>query len=395
MLLPTKPNRPFLPFNCHPLYLATIMFMIGIASDYYCFPSKIPLYFGAIFTGLTFINALFANQFYRHTRHKTISIFALSASIGLFLGCMRMHQQHDYTKHTAQMLPRDLCTVKAIVRDIAYPDHATIRASITLQAIEIHGATTNETDLPPPVLPLNRTFLWYSAQKPQMCVGDTVSIRNVKLKAAGTDDFGRYLLKEGMSATFFTAHPDYTVVDHPTWSYARTIYDYRAKTFAALKSKLSPKTFSLFSSLFLGNRTVGKKYLLNIAEQFRLWGISHQLARSGLHLVIFSFACDYLLHYLPIPFFCRQLALLLLGLVYYALSWSSISFIRAFLSFMAYRLCAMILVPAHVIYILSLICFLVLFYNPVQLFFLDFQLSFLLTFALAWFGQLYSPYKID
>jgi hypothetical protein len=50
---------------------------------------------------------------------------------------------------------------------------------------------------------------------------------------------------------------------------------------------MNTNTFALFSSLFLGNRTAIKQDLEEQKPLFKVWGISHFLARSGLHLLIF------------------------------------------------------------------------------------------------------------
>ncbi len=63
---------------------------------------------------------------------------------------------------------------------------------------------------------------------------------------------------------------------------------------------------------------------------------------------------------------------------------------RALYTFILYKICILHKRPSHLVYLLSLVCFFVLLDNPMQLFFLDFQLSFTLTFALAWFNQISS-----
>ena len=77
-----------------------------------------------------------------------------------------------------------------------------------------------------------------------------------------------------------------------------------------------------------------------------------------------------------------------LSILYFILSWPSISFIRAFLIFLFTKYCNLHRHPTHFMHILLLTCCIVLLINPLQLFFLDFQLSFFLTFghwAPSWF----------
>src|SRR3990167_3930800 len=122
---------------------------------------------------------------------------------------------------------------------------------------------------------------------------------------------------------------------------------------------------------------------------FQQWGLSHVLARSGLHLVIFVFIWRWLLNFLPLSFYRKNLLLLFISLVYALCSWPSVSFIRAWYALIFYFFCALFLRrPSHTLHIISLVYCIILFLNPLQLFFLDFQLSFLLTYALTWMGEL-------
>jgi len=210
----------------------------------------------------------------------------------------------------------------------------------------------------------------------------------MRVKPSRDDDFGRYLMRQGVVATVFTSRVVLHVLERPRWSVCRSVRQWRDGLYQSIRQKLSPQTFALFSSLFLGNRKVGKKELDRVSGKFRQWGVMHYLARSGLHLVIFAAAWTFILRFVPVPLLCKQIVLLLLAILYALFSWSSLSFARAFAVFLLYQACVMARVPFHFIYLLTLVCFVLLVCNPVQLLFLDFQLSFGLTFALGWFNLL-------
>ena len=95
----------------------------------------------------------------------------------------------------------------------------------------------------------------------------------------------------------------------------------------------------------------------------------------------------YLLRFFPLHFFLKQLILLLLVLLYHLFTFPSISFLRALITYILYKICVFQNLSYNPLHILSLTTFGVLLVNPFQLFFLDFQLSFGLTFALAWFNE--------
>ena len=117
------------------------------------------------------------------------------------------------------------------------------------------------------------------------------------------------------------------------------------------------------------------------------------LGPFGLHLVIIIFSWEMLLRSLPLPFLFKNLITLVLALLYALFTFSSISFIRALLTLIFYRFIVMAHRQINTVHIISLITFLVLLYNPIQLMFLDFQLSFWITFLLAWINQINTQHK--
>jgi competence protein ComEC len=157
---------------------------------------------------------------------------------------------------------------------------------------------------------------------------------------------------------------------------------------STLKTKLSTPAFLFFSSLFLGNRSCIKVSLEETSEQFKIWGISHFLARSGLHLALFIFIWQMLSSLIPFSFGTKQLLFTTLSIIYFMLTWTSAPFTRAFALLIMHKLFLFLKIPFNLLHALSCVCLCFLLYCPLYIFFLDFQLSFALTFALAWFNQL-------
>jgi len=235
---------------------------------------------------------------------------------------------------------------------------------------------------------INKKIHLHAAQIMNAQVGDFIEVSKLNCKPSKKNSFDAYLIKEKIAASIFSQNPEWKLMHRPTFSPRRFIHNTSLNLTKGLQKKLSRETFSLFTSLFLGDTVTCKKQLEHTKDQFRAWGIMHFLARSGLHLIIFIAVWQSLLCTIPLPFLLKQLIMLLLSLIYFALSWSSISFMRALYTFVLYKICALHKRPSHLVYLLSLVCFFVLLDNPMQLFFLDFQLSFTLTFALAWFNQI-------
>lgn len=352
----------FIPFIIHPLLIGTTAIILGIIShSLWTLNPALFLFFACTLLVIALVHSsLIKNKYF-----NIVLFFLTCFSIGGF----RLYEQK--TNHTN--VTQKLYTVKTIlgyVTAIDYLPHARMPYRTTLQT--------------------NKTYVQiYCIKKPAFHVGDTVHFNNITFKPSKNNSFNEFLMKEGIAASTFCTQLNYKIMKRPAWSLRRFIFNQRARLNQKLRSKLSKKTYTLFVSLFLGNRSVCKKESDNTAQQCKQWGLSHYLARSGLHLIIFILIWQLIMRLIPLSFFIKQLIILFLGITYISLSWTSISFIRAFMTFMLYKTCMLLQVSSHFLYLLTLVCFLILIYNPIQLFFLDFQLSFALTFALAWFSHIF------
>lgn len=235
----------------------------------------------------------------------------------------------------------------------------------------------------------------YCVYNPNVAVGDAIQLSNVVFKKIEKKEFNLYLAKEKICATVFVDKPQINILDHPRWNLNRSIAQLRNKIFTALQQSINKETFALFSSIFLGNRAAVKQHMDHEKEPFKYWGTSHYLARSGLHLVIFGIIWHFILGFLPLLFFWKQLFLITLISCYSILSWASVSFNRALIMFFIAKFCLLARKRLHYVHLITLATFLVLIFNPLQLFYLDFQLSFGLTFALAWFSHIQQHKKCD
>lgn len=353
----------FIPFIAHPLLIGTTAIILGIIShSIWILNPALFLFFACALLVVALVHtSVIKNKYF-----NIVLFFIICFCTGGF----RLYQQKINHAHVAKELYKSK-TILGCITAIDYLPHARMPYRTTLQT--------------------NTTFVQiYCIRKPMFHVGDTVHFNNITFKPSKNDSFNEFLMKEAIAASTFCTHLNYKIVKRPAWSLRRFIFNQRAHLNQKLKNKLSKKTYTLFVSLFLGNRSACKKESDNTAQQCKQWGMSHYLARSGLHLIIFILIWQLIMRLIPLSFFTKQLIILLLGIVYLSLSWTSISFIRAFMTFMLYKACVFLHVSSHFLYLLTLVCFLILIYNPIQLFFLDFQLSFALTFALAWFSHIFS-----
>lgn len=225
------------------------------------------------------------------------------------------------------------------------------------------------------------SFLFYAHRIPELFVGDTIKLNNVIIKSSPQNNFTRYLIKEGYSFSLFAnKKQQLTLIDRPKLSIQRLIWQTRKNILHNIEKKLTPIVKSFFGLIFLGNKNYNT--LNSLRDTFNYWGLSHYLARSGLHIVIFIFLWTYLFKLLPLHIVVRRWLLLFLALIYALLSWSSIAFIRALSIYIGLHIGFVSNHIPNTLHLLILTCFGIILTNPTQCLCLDFQLTFLLTFAL-------------
>jgi len=275
------------------------------------------------------------------------------------------------------------------------------RKNVTLVA-EVLDKTEKKTDFYKEVLLVSARELWTEADQKQkvsgkiccflqrrsdLIPGQIIRLENISLQSPGpspqasSSSFADYLVKENIAATAFIHKPSYTILNKNSYNPLLWLSQYRWNLLTRLKKKLGSRSFSYFSPIFLGKaQELSSK---KTKPLFLLWGISHHLARSGLHIVFFILMWLYFFRLVPVGFTTKHLLLLLLTLVYAALSWTSIAFIRALSLFFLYEAGFLLNKQTTILHLLLLVTYGIILWNPTQLFFLDFQLSFGITYALC------------
>ncbi|BDC35226.1 hypothetical protein Noda2021_11840 [Candidatus Dependentiae bacterium Noda2021] len=261
-----------------------------------------------------------------------------------------------------------------VIDDIQPTTNATFKYKVIIEIKKLTFNDKTSSDA-------NHKLQIYTNSVGSLLVSDEVIIYNICIPRAKSS-FLYYLYKEGISASAFTNTLDYKLINRPTYSLKRAIHALREKIFARIGN--SSNAFSTISTLFWGNRIGEEK---EIKERFKQWGVSHYLARSGLHLIIVIMILQMLLSVTPLSYNTKQIMLIACVISYSFLTWSSVSFVRALGMFLVYKIATLCNKPIHYLHLVTLVSLAVLLANPFYLFFLDFQLSFGLTFSLAWFNQ--------
>lgn len=229
-------------------------------------------------------------------------------------------------------------------------------------------------------------------------VGDQITIKNVIIKPPSmltlsqNPSFGDYLIKEGMLGSIFLTYKNQPVLTaRPSWSIRRWIWNLRNITYQTIMRQLSPQSACYFSLIFLGKKD--PEFTDDLRRTFNYWGLSHYLARSGIHIILFILIWQFFLGLLPLHLTIKRLLLILICGTYGLLSWASTPFIRAYYSFLIIESGKIKNFQPNYFHLLTLMCMVMLLFNPKQLFSLDFQLTFGLTFALVWLAQQQYSYK--
>lgn len=339
-----------------PLFIYTVIFICGIIWQSYAANMLIVALIAAAV-------AIFSLSKNAQGRWKIIIPWAIAAfSVGAFRNILN---EHYFLREAEQ-----ICNKKI---DLA----GTI---IAKERTNKHWVTCLTVAIDSPYQPLVKL---YCTQPIECNTGDTISTQNVYLKKIDTNKLATFFKKQGIIATGYLGKQQKVYCARPEKnSLINWLSLQRERILQRFMCILSPRTALLVSSIFLGYKSIKTKMSDQLYEQFQWWGISHYLARSGLHLVMFVIILHMLFMFLPIPLPFKQVIVSGCIITYMLLSWSSVSFIRSLLMISCYLLCSMLKMQQHGLHTISLACCAILLYNPAFLFALDFQLSFGLTLAL-------------
>ncbi len=368
-------KRYFFALNIHPLLPVTFSLLLGIWWQSLGYSFYIP------FSAWLFC-IFFSYYFSFHSKR------ALMIATSFIIGCAsfqsQLSQQAIYHQFLNQPIDLEVSISDEQVRDHPYLKHS---YTGTLKKI-----IAGDTEIPFYFSTKKMTF--YAYKKLDLNIADTIHIANVTLKKPNSESMNNYFINENILGMLVLDGNQFTKLNQPRWlnhprfSFWRWIHTQRNALVFTLKAHLHPTTFAFFSLLFLGNKSIPKKRLSSLKEQFKRWGLLHYLARSGLHLVLFVILWELLLKMLPLPFIFKHILLLAITITYFLLTWTSISFFRSYCAFLLYKLGILANRQTNSLHILTVITALLLLSNPMYLFFLDFQLSFGITFLLAWLNQL-------
>ncbi len=365
-------HKLFAPLpSLHPLFCVTLALMLGI-----CWQSNICSIPLLCFLALS---TMFIARFITYSTTMfymlMIAIF-ISFFVGGFISYTQKQQFKEWINSFQE--PVDIiATITDITLCSTQRYNYVVKAQIEKIRATDHSCLTQWQTTP-------YKLMVYTQIKPTACVQDRIFFSSIKISKPSHESWHRYALKHGIGGTLFCKKLTYNLISRPHWSPKRWLWTYRQEFYNRLLKKMSYLTATFYSLLFMGIHYKGKKNSESLRTTFQIWGILHYLARSGLHLVVFIMVWYTMLLAIPCSYRIREGILILLSCTYFLLTWPSLSFVRAFTTYILYKISGLCYRTSNTLHIITLVTLLFLVVNPIHLFCLDFQLSFGLTFALAW-----------
>lgn len=346
---------PF-PHIVATITVATAASIIAILSGYWM---TIPALYAAL---------LFYTLIKNKPHLSFILILCMLFSTGAFLQIKQMRQR--YNSH--QELLSGPLLLQGVINQINNSSLAKDQTTILIHTTKVSSSRANPIFISENIL--------ISAPTKRTCAlkeGQTIEVSNIKLtKPENGCEYESYLIKENIWATSFIASNKINILNE-------TGLPIHKRYFNLFTSHLSKNTNSLFSPLFLGKR---EKNLDTIAMQHNSMylGIAHHMARSGIHLVTIFGLLMTCLHYLRIRHSYRYFLGTILSIGYFEITYPSISFVRALFMILFQMFSKMNKFTYSSIHALTMTTLIILMYNPLQVLFLDFQLSFGVTYIIIW-----------
>lgn len=287
-----------------------------------------------------------------------------------FIVTIRINQKFfDYNTH--QELLNKTTTISGTIKEIS---HNTLTKKQTTFLVQLNNIKNHKKTT------LSNKYIYVfcpTCNTQEIQEDQKITLYNVTLRQPPAySNYQLYLLKENVWATTHCKQNAISIETCNTLSFKQSIKN-------IIFSSLENLSSNLFAPLFFGKKEKSIEGI-TIQHQSVYWGIAHHMARSGAHLAILFSLIMLLLHYTQMWYVTRYIICILLLLGYASISQSSISFVRALIMILLHIMCKVSLHMPSSLHILTLTTLATIIYNPMQIFFLDFQLSFGITYIIIW-----------
>lgn len=231
---------------------------------------------------------------------------------------------------------------------------------------------------------------------PNLLPGDTLRISPARLdyleerRNPGQFDYKSYLQGKGVvgQISLFTESCLEILRSSYSWNFRRIFYRIRLYLDQRLKNALNPESAAFISAIMLGKK---EQVSQSVKEDFQNSGVAHVLAISGLHVGFIVYFIHLLLSFLPVSFRSKNIMLMILLIFYMILTGLNPPVVRATIMVIIYLLGMNFERKPNVYNSLFAAIFVILCFEPQQLFGLSFQFSVTAVFSILIFYQLLKP----
>lgn len=373
-------------FTFYPLFRLSVALATGI------FLSDVFALDGTYLYALCFVfvlSVLLSSIFYFSKTYRIRFLFGISVSLSfLLLGGILFVISLENIHHEWDS---DKAVYVASVCDIPHVKGKTIQATVNVEKVK--DVATGSWK------PINKQILLYwmpdSMQPPLQC-GDRMCFReHVGMPMSDADftgfDYGQYLQRQGISGTAIVYSGYWRKLLQPsTPTFKMQALMLREQIVKKFRTwSLEDDVLAIISALTVGDKS---KLTREIKATYNAAGVSHILALSGLHIGILSMILSWLFY--PLRRVCggKWIAgFLIVGLLwgFAFLSGLSPSVIRAVTMFSAYVVASIFSEDRFSGFsALTLTAFIMLIYQPMYLFDVGFQLSFMAVLGIFLFYPL-------
>ncbi len=244
---------------------------------------------------------------------------------------------------------------------------------------------------------INRKFL-FKSKKPiyDLKPGDHIFLKNVTLedlpqpRNPGQFDYGRYLKFQGVMGSI-SVLPHSAMLLHseqPKFSLERKLFEIRKSLVFRIKRILPETSANFLAAILLGERQGIDR---DIKADFQNSGVAHVLAISGLHVGFVVLFIYILISFLPLSFRWHHIFTVILLLGYMLLTGANPPVVRASLMVTIYLLGKNLEKKPNVYNTVFTAAFLILLFQPQQLFWVGFQFSFVAVLSILFLYALLQP----
>lgn len=229
-----------------------------------------------------------------------------------------------------------------------------------------------------------------------LCPGDSVFLEDVTLqhlsppRNPGQFDYRKYLMMHGVMAEV-SATPLSGFVglpQHNIFNVKRQAFLLRENFSKKIKMVLPENEANFLIAILLGKK---EEIQPQVRADFQNTGIAHVLAISGLHVGFVVLIIFLLVSFLPLSFRWHNLLTILFLIFYVLLTGSKPPVVRAFLMVSIFLIGQNLEKKQDHFNTVFLAVFVILFFQPQQLFWVSFQFSFLAVLSILYFYQQLKP----